>query len=93
MNNPIESLKNSALPNQKESESLKVESAHYELMNKLFSRLNDLKGFNVGMNGPREGKLFVNYEGVDFVMEVKPKEKYAAKINFNRNEEVGSTHE
>lgn len=44
----------------------------YDLMHKLFESLNALKGFEVSMNGPREGKLFVNFKGVDFTLEVSP---------------------
>jgi hypothetical protein len=56
-----------------ESASVDVERVHYELVNTVYSTLNNRKGFDVAMNsGPRDGKIIITFGGVKFLAEISP---------------------
>lgn len=78
MVNPIDSLMREAKETGTMEEILKpvksvssdVENIHYDLMNKLFSTLNIIKGFDVSMNGPSEGKILLKFKDLEFELKV-----------------------
>lgn len=56
-----------------------MDDRNYNITNKVFEILNNVKGFDVAMSNPRAGKILVKYEGVSFYMTIEP--------IFNNNEE------
>lgn len=48
------------------------DTRNYDVTNKLFSVLNEIKGFDVAMSNPKNGKLIMKYNGTSFIVEVSP---------------------
>ena len=49
-----------------------MDERKYNVTNKIFEVLNNVKGFDVAMTNPRKGKIIVRYEGVSFYMNIEP---------------------
>lgn len=49
-----------------------MDRRNYDVIHKLFSVLNNVKGFEVAMGNPRTGKLILNYNGTNFTVELDP---------------------
>lgn len=45
---------------------------NYEVTNKTFEVLNNIKGFDVAISSPRNGKLVIKYKNTHFLMEINP---------------------
>ena len=61
---------------------------NYDVTNKIFSILNEVKGFDVGFSNPRMGKIIVRYKDTDFYMDIKPIYPDLGKPNEKSFEEV-----
>lgn len=49
-----------------------MDERNYKITNKVFEILNNVKGFDVAMSNPKNGKIIVRYEGVSFYMNIEP---------------------
>lgn len=49
-----------------------MDKRNYDVTNKMFSVLNDTKGFEVAMGAPSSGKLLIKYSGTTYRVEVSP---------------------
>jgi len=49
-----------------------MDERNYNVTNKVFEVLNNVKGFEVAMSNPRKGTIIVRYEGVSFCMNIEP---------------------
>ncbi len=49
-----------------------MDNRNYNVTNKVFDVLNNVKGFDVAMSNPREGKIIVRHEGISFYMTIEP---------------------
>ena len=47
-------------------------SGNYNLVQDMSRKLNDLKGFEVGHQDPSLGKMIVNHNGQNFILEATP---------------------
>ncbi len=56
-----------------------MDNRNYNITHKVFDVLNNIKGFDVAMGNPQNGKLIVRYNGVSFYINIEP--------IFNDNEE------
>lgn len=56
-----------------------MDDRNYTITNKVFEVLNNVKGFDVAMSNPREGKIIVRHKGISYYMTIEP--------IFNDNEE------
>ena len=56
-----------------------MDNRNYDVTNKIFEVLNNVKGFDVAMSNPRNGKIMARYNGVSFYINIEPV--------FNDNEE------
>lgn len=54
-------------------EELKVaQSQNYNLVHDMAAKLNSHKGYEVGYGNPRKGKMIVNYNGQNFLVDIEP---------------------
>ncbi len=44
-----------------------MDNRNYNITHKVFDVLNNIKGFDVAMGNPQNGKLIVRYNGVSFL--------------------------
>lgn len=51
---------------------LQVEAANYNLITDIASKLSVMKGYEAAYSNPRKGKLLVNKDGVNYIVEVTP---------------------
>ena len=56
-----------------------MDNRNHAVTNRIFDVLNNVKGFDVAMSNPREGKIIVRHEGISFYITIDP--------IFNDNEE------
>lgn len=56
-----------------------MDDRNYNVTNKVFQVLNNVKGFDVAMSNPRKGKILVRHDGISYYMTIEP--------IFNDNEE------
>ena len=56
-----------------------MDNRNYDVTNKIFEVLNNVKGFDVAMSNPRNGKIMARYNSVSFYINIEPV--------FNDNEE------
>ena len=56
-----------------------MDARNYNITNKIYEVLNNVKGFDVAMSNPKAGKMLVRHEGISFYLTVEP--------IFNDNEE------
>lgn len=55
------------------SEELKdMEAKNYGLVSDMASKLNNLKGYEVGYSNPRKGKMIVNHNGENYLVDIEP---------------------
>lgn len=47
-----------------------MDDRNYEITNKLNDVLNNVKGFDVAMSNPRQGKMLVRYNGISFYITI-----------------------
>lgn len=45
---------------------------NYDITNKLYEILNNVKNFEVAMSNPRGGKIIVEFNGVRFNLQITP---------------------
>lgn len=45
---------------------------NFDVTNKIFTVLNEVKGFDVAMSNPRAGKIIIKYGGTSFELSVSP---------------------
>lgn len=53
-------------------EELKMQSMNYEFITNTSAHLNHLKGYEVGYSNPRKGLMIVNFNGQNYLVNVKP---------------------
>lgn len=58
--------------NKVSADTVEVMQAKYDLVHDMATRLNALKGYETGYANPRKGKLIVNYNGQNYLVEVEP---------------------
>lgn len=58
---------------------MKMDDRNYNVTNKVFEVLNNVKVFDVAMSNPRKGRIIVRHNGVSFYLNIEPV--------FNNNEE------
>ena len=56
-----------------------MDDRNYDVTNKMTEVLNNVKGFDVAMSNPRQGKMLVRHNGINFYVTIEP--------IFNDNEE------
>ncbi len=56
-----------------------ADERNYDITNKIFSVLNNVKGFEVALGNPKNGVIIARYEGTSFYINIEP--------IFNNNEE------
>ena len=44
----------------------------FNVTNKVFEVLNNVKGFDVAMSNPKKGMLIVKHEGISFYVSIEP---------------------
>jgi dihydrodipicolinate synthase/N-acetylneuraminate lyase len=72
-----------------------MDDRNYDITNKVYDVLNNVKGFDVAMSNPRAGKIIVKHKGLNFYMTIEPifsdtdEEKRKEKKPF---EEITKTH-
>lgn len=49
-----------------------MDERNYEVTNKVFEVLDNIKGFDVAMSNPREGKIIARYNGISFYVSIEP---------------------
>lgn len=49
-----------------------MDDRNYNVTNKVFEVLNNVKGFDVAMSNPRKGMLIVRHNGISFYMNIEP---------------------
>ena len=49
-----------------------MEAKNYDLVNDMASKLNNLKGYNVGYSNPKKGKMIINYNGENYLVDIEP---------------------
>ena len=49
-----------------------MDSRNCVVTNKIFEVLNNVKGFDVAMSNPREGKIIARHNGISFYISIKP---------------------
>ena len=57
-----------------------MDNRNYDVTNKIFKVLNDIKGFDVAMSNPRKGKILIRYNDIDFIVSIDPV--------FNKDEKI-----
>ena len=73
-----------------------MDDRNYNVTNKVFEVLNNVKGFDVAMSNPRKGKLIVRHKGVSFYMNIEPifnDNDEGREADSKSFEEVVKTHE
>jgi len=49
-----------------------MDKRNFNVTNKVYEVLNNIKGFDVAMSNPTKGTLIVKYEGVSFFVNIEP---------------------
>ena len=49
-----------------------MDNRNYDVTNKIFKVLDNVKGFDVAMSNPREGRIIARYNGVSFYVTIEP---------------------
>jgi len=53
-------------------EAADLSKHNYTLINDLARKIEDLKGYAVGYGNPRKGKMIINHNGMNYVVDVEP---------------------
>ena len=72
-----------------------MDDRNYNITNKVFDVLNNVKGFDVAMSNPRNGTIIVRYNGVSFYMNIEPifnDNNEGREANSKSFEEIVKTH-
>lgn len=73
-----------------------MDDRNYNVTNKIFEVLNNVKGFDVAMSNPRNGTIIVKHEGISFYIDIKPIFTDTAEgreADSKSFEEIVKTHE
>lgn len=55
------------------AEELKVaQSQNYDLVHDMATKLNNMKGYEVGYANPAKGVMIVNFNGQNFLVDIEP---------------------
>lgn len=55
------------------AEELKVaQSQNYDLVHDMATKLNNMKGYEVGYANPKKGIMIVNFNGQNFLVDIEP---------------------
>lgn len=49
-----------------------MDKRNYNVTNKVFEVLNDIKGFEVAMSNPSKGTIIAKYKGTSFYINIEP---------------------
>lgn len=49
-----------------------MDDRNYEVTNKVFEVLNNIKGFEVAMSNPKKGIILARYKGETFTIDIDP---------------------
>ena len=49
-----------------------MDNRNCDVTNKIFEVLNNVKGFDVAMSNPREGKIIARHNGISFYVTIEP---------------------
>lgn len=49
-----------------------LRSKNYDLVTDMAPLLNKMKGYEVGYSNPRKGKMIVNFNGVNYLIDIEP---------------------
>lgn len=49
-----------------------MDDRNYNVTNKIFEVLNNVKGFDVATGNPRKGTIITRYDGVSFYINIEP---------------------
>lgn len=49
-----------------------MDRRNYDVTQKIFYVLNDVKGFEVATGAPYAGKILINYKGINFIASIEP---------------------
>lgn len=49
-----------------------MRSKNYAFVTETAPLLNKLKGYEVGYSNPRKGKMIINYNGVNYMVDIEP---------------------
>ena len=55
-----------------EEELKEMQSKNYDLVHDMATKLNSHKGYEVGYANPRKGKMIINYNGQNFLVDIEP---------------------
>lgn len=72
-----------------------MDDRNYNVTNKVFEVLNNVKGFDVAMSNPRKGRIIVRHEGISFYMNIEPifnDNKEGREADNKPFEEIAKTH-
>ena len=59
-----------------------MDNRNYDVTNKIFEVLDNVKGFDVAMSNPRKGRIIARYNGISFCVTIEPIFKGKMVINF-----------
>ena len=66
-------FRNSKIGIQSEKmEDKSMDNRNYDVTNKIFEVLDNVKGFDVAMSNPREGKIIARHNGISFYVTIEP---------------------
>lgn len=72
-----------------------MDNRNYDVTNKVFEVLNNVKGFDVALSNPKEGKIIARHNGISFYVTIEPifnDSKYGREAENKPFEEVVRTH-
>lgn len=49
-----------------------MDSRNHDVTNKIFDVLNNVKGFDVAMGNPKNGRIMARYNGITFYVNIEP---------------------
>lgn len=74
---------------------MKMDDRNYNVTNKVFEVLNNIKGFDVAMSNPRKGKIIVRHNGINYYMTIEPifnDNKEGKEADSKSFEEIAKSH-
>lgn len=51
---------------------MKEESKNYDLVVDMATKLQNLKGYEIGYSNPRKGKIIINHNGQNYLINIEP---------------------
>lgn len=55
-----------------EEELKATEHSNYILITDLARKINDLKGYEAGYGSPKKGKMIINKDGMNYLIDIEP---------------------